>query len=255
MSQFRCLLLLVFLVCLALIKPGIAADHPIVPHEAEYRVKISLLRGVLKSRVEVHESGYRAQSLIEPRGLAGLLKDGSILEKSEFVLMPGGIRPRRYESVDTLSKRGTAMSFEFDWPAGKVSGQYGDAPMSYELTDAVQDRVSIQYELMHQLLHGEKISDYAMLDGDEIKQLTVSNVGMRRIDVPFGEFDAVGIQHSAKNSSRITTLWCVPELGYLPVIIEQHRKGKLRVRAELESYQPIVVEDSYAVAEPLPDIQ
>jgi hypothetical protein len=28
----------------------------------------------------------------------------------------------------------------------------------------------------------------------------------------------------------------VPELGYLPAVIEQHRKGKLRMRAELSSY-------------------
>jgi len=255
MNRIRKLPFIAIALWLMLANPGLAADHPVVPHEAEYRVKISLLRGILKTRVETHDSGYLAQSVIEPRGLAGLLKDGSIREKSEFVLMPGGIRPRRYESVDTLSKDGKRMSFEFDWPAGTVSGQLDDAPMAYELTEAVQDRVSIQYELMHQLLHDEKISDYAMLDGDEIKQLTVSNIGMRKIDVPFGEFDAVGIQHSARNSSRVTTLWCVPELGYLPVIIEQHRKGKLRVRAELESYQPIISEDAYAVAEPLPEIQ
>jgi hypothetical protein len=28
----------------------------------------------------------------------------------------------------------------------------------------------------------------------------------------------------------------VEELGYLPVLIEQHRKGKLRMRAELSNY-------------------
>jgi hypothetical protein len=33
-------------------------------------------------------------------------------------------------------------------------------------------------------------------------------------------------------------LWCVEELGFLPVLIEQHRKGKLRVRASLRKYEP-----------------
>ena len=38
--------------------------------------------------------------------------------------------------------------------------------------------------------------------------------------------------------------WCgnpvmlFEELGYLPVIIEQHRKGKLQVRAVLTRYEP-----------------
>ena len=56
--------------------------------------------------------------------------------------------------------------------------------------------------------------------------------------VPYGRFEATGIQHQAEGSSRITTLWVVEELGYLPVIIEQHRKGKLQVRAVLTDYQP-----------------
>ncbi|MDH3752084.1 MAG: hypothetical protein OEU40_15990, partial [Gammaproteobacteria bacterium] len=56
--------------------------------------------------------------------------------------------------------------------------------------------------------------------------------------VPAGEYEAVGIQHQAEGSKRVTTLWCVEELDYLPVIIEQHRKGKLRVRAVLNKYTP-----------------
>ena len=52
-------------------------------------------------------------------------------------------------------------------------------------------------------------------------------------------FRAVGIQHQAENSSRITTLWCVEELGYLPAVIERHRKGKLQMRALLKTYSPI----------------
>ncbi|MCH8137152.1 MAG: hypothetical protein IIB77_14350 [Proteobacteria bacterium] len=46
------------------------------------------------------------------------------------------------------------------------------------------------------------------------------------------------MQHQAEGSSRTTTLWCVEELDYLPVIIEQHRKGKLRMRATLIRYTP-----------------
>ena len=101
------------------------------------------------------------------------------------------------------------------------------------------DRVSIQYELMHDLLNGHAAHDYAIVDGEELKELTVTNIGTRKIKVPFGEFEAVGIQHQARNSSRISTLWCVAELGYLPVLIEQHRHGKLRLRAELTDYLPV----------------
>ena len=77
-----------------------------------------------------------------------------------------------------------------------------------------------------------------MLDGDELKLLNVTNVGIKTVEVPFGSFEVTGIQHSKKDSTRVTTLWCAEKLGYLPVIIEQHRKGKLGVRAVLASYEP-----------------
>ncbi len=66
----------------------------------------------------------------------------------------------------------------------------------------------------------------------------MKTVGNREVRTPAGKFEAVGIQHQAENSSRVTTLWCVPELGYLPAVIEQHRKGKLRMRAQLKKYSP-----------------
>lgn len=231
------------------------ADHPIVPHEAEYRIKISLLRGALRTRVDALPTGYRAESEITPTGFASILKNGSISERSEFVLTPGGIRPRHYESDDTLSKVDKSMRFNFDWPENNVNGEINGEAFQFEMDGAVQDRVSIQFELMHQLLHGDPVSDYAMLDGDEIKQLTVTNIGKRRVDVPYGKFEAIGIQHSAKQSSRVTTLWCVRELGFLPVIIEQHRDGKLKVRAELTGYKPIMDSGIPAVSEPLPSME
>jgi hypothetical protein len=66
----------------------------------------------------------------------------------------------------------------------------------------------------------------------------VSNVGEKEVKTKAGTFLAVGIQHQKEGSSRTTTLWCVKELDYLPVIIEQHRKGKLTFRASLVSYLP-----------------
>lgn len=247
------LVTLCILAAACLSEAAAATAHPIVPHQAEYRVKISLLRGDLKTRVDAVADGFVAQSEIIPTGLAGIIKNGSIREKSEFVLTPGGIRPRHYESADSLSKREKDMRFDFDWQAGTVAGQINGEAYEFALDGQEQDRVSIQYELMHQLLHSQDVTRYAMLDGDEIKQLTVKNVGVRKVEVPFGEFDAVGIQHSAENSSRVTTLWCVAELGYLPVIIEQHRKGKLRVRAELVSYETLASAADQPAIAPYPE--
>ena len=92
---------------------------------------------------------------------------------------------------------------------------------------------------MHDLQNGGPHERYVLFDIDEFKTLVVTKVGERRVSTPAGDFTAVGIQHRAENSSRVTTLWCVKDLGYLPVVIEQHRKGKLRMRAELKHYSAL----------------
>jgi hypothetical protein len=78
-----------------------------------------------------------------------------------------------------------------------------------------------------------------MFEVDKQKVLNIRTIESKLVKVPAGTFTAIGVQHQAENSSRVTTLWCVEELGYLPVVIEQHRKGKLRVRAVLRKYTPL----------------
>lgn len=229
------------LVC-ATVLSGPAGGAELVPHIAEYKIRISLLSGNLRTHVFHVGNGYMARSVITPTGLASVLKNGSIVEQSQFQQLPQGIRPSHYESVDSLSSDAKSINFDFDWEERVVTGDINDEDFRFEFDGAVHDRVSIQYELMHNLLNGEDAQAYSLLDGDELKELTVTNIGTRRVKVPFGEFEAVGIQHRAGNSSRVTTLWCVESLGYLPVIIEQHRNGKRRVRAELTAYQPQVPE-------------
>lgn len=224
---------------IALPSETVLAEATIVPHEANYKVRIGILGGTMRTTVTATEGGFVSKSLIKPSGIARLLVRGSIEERSEFLLDAGGIRPLHYASSDTLSKKDKFMTFDFDWSNERVSGRINDQDFAFELDREVHDRVSIQYELMSNLLNGETSGEYALLDGARLKQLQVSNIGTKIIKTPFGKFEAIGIQHRAKDSSRVSTLWCAEALGFLPVLIEQHRDGKRRVRAVLTHYAPL----------------
>ena len=88
------------------------------------------------------------------------------------------------------------------------------------------------------LLNGAASDRYTMFEIDRLRPVNISILGEKVVKVDAGEFDVIGIRHQAEGSKRATTLWCAAELGYLPVVIEQHRKGKLRVRATLTDYTP-----------------
>jgi hypothetical protein len=214
------------------------AEKSLTPHSAEYKVKISVLSGRLRTELRATDDGYEATHEIVPTGISKLFIRGSIRETSHFAIAADGFLPTRYLSSDTLSKDKSRADLQFNWATGEVTGTVNDEVLQTVLEDLVHDRVSIQYELMRDLLNGGPSEQYILFDIDRLKTLNVRIVGTKRVKVPAGSFDAIGIQHQAENSSRVTTLWCVEELGFLPVLIEQHRKGKLRVRASLRKYEP-----------------
>ncbi len=228
------------LLLLSLATASSQAADTLTPHTAVYKVKISIASGSLTTTVARDADGYRVRSVIQPKGFAGLFFRGVIEENSRFTVGDQGIVPRRYWSNDELSSDPKSMDFTFDWDDNEVTGTINEEPFAFDLAGEVHDRVSIQYQLMHNLVRRQEGQAYALLDGDELKQIEVRNIGRRSIRVPYGSFDAIGIQHQAAGSKRITTLWCAEELGFLPVLIEQSRKGEVKVRAVLRDYQPDV---------------
>lgn len=229
--------LLLLIVAAVLAAPAAFADS-LTPHSAEYKVKISMLSGRLHTRLAATETGYEATHKIVPTGLARIVSSGSIEEVSGFDPTDSGVLPRHYRSSDTLTKDKTNADVAFDWSTGAIRGTVNDAEFESISETLAHDRVSIQYELMHDLMNGGARQTYLLFDIDEFKTLNVSVIGSREVKTPAGRFEAIGIQHQAEGSSRVTTLWCVEQLGFLPVMIEQHRKGKLRMRALLTDYTP-----------------
>ena len=215
------------------------AETVFTPHQAEYKLKISVLGGQLNTELRVTPDGYVATHVVKPTGMAKLLASGRISETSRFRTTDDGIRPVNYRSDDSLSRDKTQASIQFNWETGEASGTVDDQAVSSIIEDFAYDRVSIQYVLMFDLMNGGPSSQYILFDIDELKTVMVSNIGHRTVKVPAGKFDAIGVQHQAVGSKRITTMWCVEALDYLPVIVEQHRKGKLKMRAVLSSYLPL----------------
>ena len=227
----------ILLVCaLILAVPAIAATS-LTPHTAVYKVKIKVVSGQLNTELRRTEDGYVANHVIKPTGIARMISRGTMDVRSEFINSAGGVLPIKYESIDTI-RDDPSVDLTFNWANHEATGTVDGNPVTYPLAGITHDSVSIQYALMQDLLNGGVAAQYSLFDTDETKPVNASNIGKKEVSTRAGDFVAVGIRHQKEDSSRITTLWCVEELGYLPVIIEQHRKGKLNFRAILVSYTP-----------------
>lgn len=220
------------------------ADRPLTPHIAEYKIKVSILSGKLRTEVKLTDEGYSANSVLKAAGIASWFVRGDVTERSEFSIVEDGVRPLTFHSVDKISKEDKFMDFVFDWERNQVSGKIDGEDFVLNLQGRAHDRVSLQYELMLDLLNDSRTTEYTLVDDDELKSLHVTYVGMETVKVPYGKFQAIKIQHRKEKSDRVTTLWCVEELDYLPVKIEQHRDGRLAVRAVLNKYKPTPIPGS-----------
>lgn len=210
----------------------------LAPHTAQYKVKISVVSGRLSTELRATKDGYVANHVIKATGLSGLFFGGTMNVTSEFASASDGVKPIAFRSVDTILRKDPDVDIRFNWDTNEATGIVGADEILLQLDGIAHDRVSIQYELMHDLINGGPDEQYTLFDVDKMKVVNVRNIGLKKIKVKAGRFLAVGIQHQAVGSSRVITLWCVEELGYLPVIIEQHRKGKLKLRASLLKYTP-----------------
>lgn len=219
-----------------LLNSGAIAQELLTPHEAQYKVRISVLRGEMNSRLELVDGHYQVMSIVKPKGIARLISRGSIEEHSIFSVLDGLVQPSQYSSSDTLAKEGQTVSMHFDWASDVLTGHMGGQPIELSLASGAIDRASLQYALMVDLMHGRVRHEYILQEPDDIKRLEITLEGEKVVEVPYGRLKAIGITHSANSSSRKTTLWCAPSLGYLPVIIEQYKDGKLKGRVELSSY-------------------
>lgn len=222
---------------IALCAPVLAGPS-LTPHTAQYKVRISVVSGQLDTELRRTANGYVAHHVIRSTGLSRLLTRGTMDVTSEFDSGADGVIPVRYRAVDTI-RDDPEVDLNFDWGTNVASGTVGEENVQLQLEGIAHDSVSIQYQLMHDLLSENPSKQYTLFDIDKLKVANISDAGKKEVKTKAGKYTAVGVRHQKKGSSRITTLWCVEELGYLPVIIEQHRKGKLNFRATLVSYSPI----------------
>ena len=101
------------------------------------------------------------------------------------------------------------------------------------LNNYVIDRVALQIAIILSSQQGNNSSEYYILDRDKLLKVQVNNKEIVNIRVPFGEFEAIEINHASEQSDSINLLWLAPELGYIPIKIAQKKDGKTVFSASL----------------------
>lgn len=205
------------------------------PYSAVYSVSYrGFHAGLLHFDLKSGEPGmYVYQSHAEPSLLARLVVSSKAEERSVIQIDGNGVQPLYWVMDDGKSGHEDDGVLEFAWDEELVSGEVEGQRVELPTEPGLQDRLSIQIEVMTALLRAREPGTIPMIDEDEIKRYSYTRAGEERIATKMGEFETVIYESTRPGSSRLSRIWHAPVLGYIPVRAEQLRKGKLETVMEL----------------------
>lgn len=171
------------------------------------------------------------------RGLFRIAIPDTVTQTSTFTIVDGIVTPSSYVGDDGSSDNSRDVSLQFDWNAKRVTGTAEQRPVNQPIEPGVQDSLSVQVALMCALAAGQAPKSFRLIDKDEVKEYQYTHEGEATLDTPVGKLDTVIYKSQKTGSSRATTLWIAPSLGYLPVRAEQSKRGSRELLLQIRSVE------------------
>jgi len=215
-----------------------AADSVIATYTAQYQLKYKGRKAGSSEFVVNYDepSGlYSFSSRSQAKGLLRMVSPKPVLEHSEFKVIDGNILPVEFWYEDGSRKGEDNYHTSFDWDANVAVIEGKDGQRELDLEIGVLDRSTIQVALMTDLAAGRVPGPYVLADEESLRTYEYTAQDSAAISTPLGDYTALRFVQQRQGSSRSTLLWVVPELHFLPVLIQQFRDNEVRSEFILQS--------------------
>ena len=167
----------------------------------------------------------------EARGLARMVRSGTGVETSRFRYDGETYRSISYTLDDGTEAVENDTQIKFDWDKGVAYSNYKGEAQEIELKPDLLDRLTADVYIIQQLRKGQEPEGYDITDRNSVRHYDFTALGEETVTVPAGTFKAVKYLRQRPGSSRATRIWYAPELDYLPLRIEQLKRGDVKVVA------------------------
>ncbi len=222
---------------IALLGAAQASSAELKPFKAEYEVTwrgISAGRGEL-ALLRQSDGQWLYTSRSRARGMFRMALPGVIAQTSQFKLQDGQVRPQRFTEGEN-DKR-PEVELNFDYALNRIRGRAEGQAVDLELTNGLQDALSVQISLMQALLLGQSPSRFQMVDKNRVKEYLYSAEGQATLSTPLGTQKVVIYRSTRAGSSRSTWFWCAPDHGFLPMKVERRNGQKIEWSMTLATLQ------------------
>ena len=214
---------------------GVASADELEPYTATYKgIWKGMTVAVSTLRLEQTGDTWTFSSRSEPRGI-GKLASGVFppLQVSVVQVTDQGVLPQSFKSSGGDSAK--RIELNYDWQAHKVTGTYEGTRVDLPLTAQVQDDGSVQLSLMVELLAGRTPPTVQLIDKNSVRQYDFTRGGEETLKTALGDVPTVIFRSQKKHSPRITSFWCAPDRGYVPMRVQQKKDDDVQWTLEIES--------------------
>ncbi|WP_157071661.1 DUF3108 domain-containing protein [Steroidobacter denitrificans] len=177
---------------------------------------------------------YHFETRPHPSALARLFVSRRAVERSVMQIDSQGVRPLLW-TLDDGTSGNKDGELHFDWIDRRVSGEVEAEPVDLPIETGLQDRSSLQIAVSTALLRGRQPGTIPLVDDNRIKHYSYVLQGQERRSTKIGTLDTLMYESSRPGSSRVSRLWLAPKFDFLPVRVEQIRKGRTETVMELLS--------------------
>ena len=204
-----------------------AAQEPLF--SAEYRVASGgafVLGRADYTLTEQSRHRYEYRNTIRTTGLVAWFREETVVERSVWSPLAGALKPHEYSYSRTGGGKEKYETLVFDWDRGVAVGRNGEREWRHTLSPSTIDKLLVTLALMRDLAQNTAPLVYPIADIDKLKAYRFERMGEESVDTPVGSFQAIKLKRIRDpRSKKSTVLWCAPELGVLPVRIDQRQKS------------------------------
>ncbi len=202
-----------------------------VGFSVEYRARYSAFSADISLDLESSQGSdeYRILATTEARGLAKLVRSGKMSEQAHFIFDQGMLLSQDYVLDAGGNSEEDSSELRFDHERQSIASIYEGAPTTLSLTGEVYDRITADIVIMLDLRNGRQPRELRIAEKNQIRDYTFSFRGEETIEVPAGNYRTVKYLRQRTGSSRSTLIWYAVDANFVPVRMEQLKRGKSRV--------------------------
>jgi hypothetical protein len=217
------------------------AEPGVTTYKATYRVEYKGKEaGVSDWSVrELGDGRYEFLARITPKGMLKLIRPKPTIERSQFRVEGGALRPLEYWYEDGSRSGEDNWHLVFDWDRHVATVSTADARRELAVPEHALDIGTLKAAVMRDFAAKGAPGPYDIADEDSVGAYEYTDGGRATVETGVGPLDTQLFVQRRAGSSRSTWLWAAPTLEFLPVRIEQRRGDEVQTAFLLTAVEGI----------------